>query len=532
MKTLSLTHKDRLIIEKNHLTVDIVNSQFLNLKKGNIPVKLIRPASLDDGILQFSKEKKEELVKRFDENSINHSIIKFVPASGAASRMFGHLSCNLKRSRQTQTISPSLKDYNGENKYLSTFLEALRKHKFAFHDDLENVLKKDGKNFDNIIASCNTGTLLEYILEPKGLNYNYIPKGLVKFHKYSDISISPVGEHFLEAIMYAKGIDGKVNIHFTINKNFLQEFSFEVKKLQELFNNFGYSVNVDFSFQGDETNTISINNTGEIVRDKEGNILLRAGGHGSLIKNLNDLKSDIIFIKNIDNVTTGDRLNDTIEYKKVLFSFLLEIREKIFSSINTLPKIIKDGESINNIYCFSKDVLNIPFPSEFINFELDKKKKILKEKLNRPVRICGMVRNENEPGGGPFWIHNKDGHISLQIVEKSQIDVSIPEQLEILKQSSYFNPVDIVCSTKNYRGEIFDLKDYVEESRYFISEKDYEGKQIKIFEHPGLWNGSMEKWISLFVEVPSSTFNPVKHVNDLLKMPHHTLGNTRFSDLI
>jgi len=531
MNIHNFSDKDLITIEENGLTAEVVNSQLLKLRRGNIPISLVKSASLDNGILHLSSERREQLIKRFDENSTKHSIVKFVPASGVASRMFSQLSLCLENLKLDRINLPDLTNHDGENKYLSTFFEALKNRKFAFYDDLGNTLKEGVEKFDNPSTNNDVKIILEHLLGPKGLNYNSLPKALIKFHKYSDMSVSPIAEHFLEAIMYSKGINNKANIHFTINKNYLREFTIATKELQELFNNFGYQVNVDFSFQSNNTNTISIQNSGDIVRNKDGNILLRAGGHGSLLENLGDLKADIIFIKNIDNIIVADRLRDTIEYKKVLCGFLLEIKEKIFSFMDTLSKIVKDSESINEIFCFSNDVLNISFPSGFVDFDLEKKKKILNEKLNKPIRICGMVRNKKEPGGGPFWIYDKNGDISLQIVEKSQIDTSIPEQSEIFNQSSYFNPVDIVCSIKNYHGDIFHLKNYVEDSRYFISEKNYKGEQIKIIEHPGLWNGSMEKWISIFVEIPSSTFNPVKHVNDLLKDPHIPAEGTQFSDL-
>jgi len=501
MNRITLNENDIHFLEKSGLVLEEISSQMVKLENGNISVPLLRPAGTDDGIIRFSNDRKLELEETFNELSPEFTISKFVPASGAATRMFSDTASFLS---QIKTL--------------------------PFSEELKKCIGLDGLDFKHLIAENKFELILEYILTDKGLNYNSFPKALVKFHKYKDISMSPVGEHFAEAINYCSGKENKSTVHFTISEKYSDEFKKEISSLEPLFNNNNHKISAEFSFQDNSTNTIAIHHDGETVLDNEGNILLRAGGHGSLIKNLNTISSDIIFIKNIDNVTTIDKLSETIKNKKVLGAYLIEIREKIFGSLRTIPRIIKDGESINEIYCFSKDVLNISFPSDFVEFELEKKKSILTDKLNRPIRVCGMVKNTNEPGGGPFWIENRKGEEILQIIERSQIDEKSQEQCEIFKSSSHFNPVDIVCSIKDFRGNIFDLNDFVETSRYFISEKTYLDKKIRVIEHPGLWNGSMEKWITIFIEVPLSTFNPVKYISDLLSENHIPAKEASFTD--
>jgi len=531
MKVINLNEKDIEALMKKGLSIEDINLQIERLSRGNIPVSLNRPAGLDDGIIRFSTERKLELSEKFDESRSNNTFVKFVPASGAATRMFSKLSSILSKLDIGEIIVEDLINNDSIDISFTDFFNALKKDELPFSDNLNVAITKDGLDLQNLLAENNIKIILEYILKKKGLNYGSLPKALVKFHKYADNSISPVGEHFIEAVLYAADRKNNSNIHFTIPEQNLEEFKAEVLELEQLFREkTGYKISTEFSFQPDNTNTISINESGDPVRDNDGDILVRAGGHGSLIGNLNKLAEDVIFIKNIDNITTGDRLNDIVEYKKIIGAYLIEIRDKIFNSLRTLPRIIKDGESINEIYCFAKDVLNISFSADFIEFELERKRKILLEKLNKPVRICGMVENMNEPGGGPFWIENKNGETTLQIIEGSQIDRNSPEQKEIFDKSSYFNPVDIVCSIKDHRGNLFNLSEFIEETRYFISEKSQGNKKISVLENPGLWNGSMEKWISLYVEVPLTTFNPVKYVNDLLKDSHKPSAETSFSE--
>lgn len=531
MNSIKLNKKDIEGLIKKGLSIEDINSQIEKLSRGNIPVSLIRPASLDDGIIQFSRERKQELSAKFEKNRSNNTFAKFVPASGAATRMFSKLTGIQNKLDLGEITLEDLKKNNIDTSF-TNFFNALKRDDLPFSNSLEISLKRSGLDLKNLLAENNIKIILEYILEKKGLNYGSLPKALVKFHKYADMSVSSMGEHFIEAILYAVDRKNNTNIHFTIPEQNLEDFKAEVLELEKLFTQKSrYQISTEFSFQMNNTNTISINKSNEPVRDNNRDILLRAGGHGSLLGNLNKLSADVIFIKNIDNITTGDRLNDTIENKKIIGAYLIEMREKIFNSLRTLPRIIKDGESINEIYCFAKDVLNISFPSDFIEFDLEKKRRILLDKLNRPVRVCGMVKNMNEPGGGPFWIENKSGETTLQIIEGSQIDKSSSEQKEIFSQSSYFNPVDIVCSIKDHRGNIFDLNEFIEDTRYFISEKSPGNEKINVLEHPGLWNGSMEKWISLYVEVPLTTFNPVKYVNDLLKDKHKPSKDTAFSEL-
>ncbi|MEN8152990.1 MAG: DUF4301 family protein, partial [Acidobacteriota bacterium] len=457
--------------------------------------------------------------------------IKFVPASGAASRMFKILF-KLREGFKSGTLaSEDINPGAGENKDIKFFLDfisGIKEKKFPFCTYLEESLKKDGHEIETIIKEKRYGLILDHILGEENLNYNLIPKALLSFHNYSDRPVTPLSEHVLEASLYTSGKNNKANIHFTVSEESLEDIISFTEEIKNKFEEKNVSSDISFSIQANETNTIAVDSTNIPIRDEQNNILLRPGGHGALIKNLNSIDADIIFIKNIDNITTKDKLEDTIENKFLLGGLLLNIQEKVSGFLQSIPKVSKDSELINNIYCYSKDILNIPLPDEFLDMELVAKKEILFNVLNRPIRVCGVVKNQGEPGGGPFWIKIDGGNTILQIVESAQIDLSLEHQRTIFNNSRFFNPVDLACGVRNYKGDKFDLFDFVEEKRYFITEKFYNGEKIKVLEYPGLWNGAMEKWITIFVEAPISTFNPVKTVNDLLKETHQPASNISF----
>ena len=360
-------------------------------------------------------------------------------------------------------------------------------------------------------------TILDYILGEEGLNYANLPKALIHFHKYDNENRLALHEHFVEGAKYAQMQDGVVHLHFTVSPEHHDDFLFEIEEIQEEYESkYDVMYVVDFSFQKPETDTIAVNLDNTPFLDSE-NLLFRPAGHGALLSNLNDLDSDLIYIKNIDNITTDRLKSDTILYKKALASFLINTQNRIFEYLKQLYNEGISDADIKEIEFYLSENLKI------VSVKADKNQKIdfLRSVLNRPIRVCGMVKNEGEPGGGPFWVFDEDLKIeSLQIVESSQIDLENIEQKQIVHSATHFNPVDLVCATKNYKGEKFDLTQFVNAETGFISIKSKDGKELKAMELPGLWNGAMDKWITFFVEVPLSTFSPVKTINDLLREEH------------
>lgn len=483
-----LTNSDLNFLSKFGISENQVYEQIDLLNKNNSYVEVLEPATSLNGIRTFNSEEIDHYCKIFEREIEKLSICKFVPASGAATRMFKRLISYHK--------SHSEKDYNDGDFYsVKTTIENI--DKFAFYDSLQKHLKE--KN--------NPETIVEKILY-SGLSYSGIPKGLIEFHKYGTKTRTAFAEQIYEsiALLNNKKIE---EIHFTISPEFEQDFinekNFVLDQLQK-------NLNINFSFQERNTDTIAIYNNGDIVRDETGNILLRPGGHGALLQNLNRLNYDIIFIKNIDNLIHGDYLESIIKYKKLLGGILIEISYKLKDFYNQLI-----NETSSEAYYEILDYLKNNFGADFTSSK-DIKSDLLSY-INRPVRVCGMVKNTGEPGGGPFWIKRGTGK-SLQIIEKAQINEKNSQQKECLLNSTHFNPVDIVCNIKAPSGEKLDLNNFVDKNSCFISQKSYNGNDIRVLELPGLWNGAMADWLTIFVEIPLITFNPVKEINDLLRKEH------------
>lgn len=493
------TPDDLAEFSKRGITLSEVLRQLEVFERGIPFVNLDRPATINDGILRFSDNEIQTKADFFDKNKDKYNIQKFVPASGAASRMFQFLSKFLSDfNPETDTINAYI---NHNRAYdLTAFFVGLEK--FPFYKEVKNILKTDFPDYKLWSKDKYYYTFVAILLSDKYLNYCNLPKGVLPFHKND----TPIKEHLKEAFLYAGS-----KVHFTVSEEHLQTFN---KKVQMFGKN---SFEIGFSFQKKSTDTIAVHLNKTPFRKKCGNILFRQSGHGALLENLNDLDSDIVFIKNIDNVSSN-YFDEIILYKKALGGMLIELQQRIFSCLNDLEQTISD-DKITEISLFAKN-LNIVIPNNFEGLSKLNKIEFLKNKLNRPVRICGMVKNEGEPGGGPFWVKNSRGEVSLQIVEASQIDKSNEVQKQILEQSTHFNPVDLVCGIKNYKGEKFDLLNYRDNDTGFLTEKTKDGLPIIGYELPGLWNGAMADWISVFVEVSLKTFNPVKTVNDLLKPAH------------
>jgi hypothetical protein len=474
-----------------------VEKQFSYFEKGFGFAKLVRAATIDDGIMLMNEKTVRHLVNRYDVLMRERKILKFVPASGAASRMFKELySYQEKNDDETK---------NKARRFL-TLLD-----KFAFFEDLSEIMQHAGYSLKAEIEKENYKTIISFILDSCGLNYGNSPKGLLKFHRYPDKNRYAVEEHLVEAALYARNYDNTCRIHFTVSPVHQSDFEKVILDLKEEYENrFGVVYEITYSVQDPGTDTLAATEDNLPFRDDAGELLFRPGGHGTLIKNMNKLKADVVFVKNIDNVITEDKLDATVTYKKVLAAYLAELQNRTFEYLHKLDNKENECVDIIELADFVQEKLMIPIYGDITLEEF----KIL---LNRPIRVCGMVKNEREPGGGPFWVENSKGEICLQIVESSQINLQDSSQKKIMENATHFNPVDMVCSFRDYKGNYFNLPDYVDENTGFISTKSYGNRTLKAMELPGLWNGAMAEWITVFVEVPLATFNPVKTVFDLLK---------------
>ena len=518
-----LLENDLKLIKQKGISIDAINQQIELFKKGTQYLNITQPAIISCGISKLSDSALKKAGKKFEKESRKLNMIKFVPASGAATRMFKHLYEFKKHYKESpDRVLGLLADREFNSPYY--FFENLAN--FAFINDLATHIHKKGGSIDSFVKDKRYGRILSALLGKKGMNYGNLPKGLIKFHKYNDFSRSAVEEHLVEAANCCKCSKKRINVHFTVSEEHIKLFQQHIDNKYTRFEKiFDVKYNITLSTQDSSTNIIAVNTDNEVARDEDGNLIFRPGGHGSLIKNLNSIDADIIFIKNIDNVVTDDKKNETFVYKKALAGVLINIQKTIHNYMKKAQdKSGADKNFINKILKFIVKELNILPPKDISNWDNDKKLDYIKTKLNRPIRVCGMVENEDEPGGGPFLVENSDMSHSLQIVERNQIKLKDKKQLNILSNATHFNPVDIVCSTKDYNGDKFDLTKFVDYNSCLISEKSYGDQKIKALEHPGLWNGGMSDWITIFIEVPIITFNPVKIINDLLREEHLILA--------
>jgi hypothetical protein len=404
--------------------------------------------------------------------------------------------------------------------FMKTFIQGLGKQKFAFYPDLTAVMKKNLGQVPKIKNHRDLNTVLKFLLTSKGLNYSNTPKALIKFHAYDTQSRTPLEEHLIESRQYLRDNQGLTHLHFTVSSEDLKSVKQYLKSILPGIKAEQNEFRISFSIQNPNTNTIAADENNQPFRDSKGRLIFRPGGHGALIGNLNTLTADLVFVTNIDNVVPDYLKINVVRYKKVLAGYLLSIQEKIFNYLNQLRSDNLNRDLLDQTILFCQKHLNIHFSKEFENRSHEEKHSTVINKLNRPIRVCGMVKNTGEPGGGPFWVADRQGRISLQIIEKVQVDRTSKQQQLYLSSSTHFNPVDMVCSLKNVNGEKFNLFEFIDYDTYFIVKKSLAGKPLKALEHPGLWNGAMADWITLFVEVPASTFNPVKTVNDLLRPQH------------
>ncbi|WP_025742762.1 DUF4301 family protein [Aquimarina pacifica] len=515
---MNITDKDIKLIKSKGLTIDKVLSQ-IETFKNQIPFVALRSAAtLDHGILKFSEHYQSELTKVYTSRLSGLDTLKFVPASGAATRMFK----DLFRFLDTYDCEKeSLNSYTNHQNATAIRLFLIGLEKFPFYEEVMNNVKDVYPKFETLSEGRQLHIFVEMMLKEKGLNFGAFPKGLLPFHKYTNSIATSFEEHLYEAAGYNTNDKGDSKLHFTISKEHLDAFEDEferIKKKVEEKTNTNFSIT--YSFQKSETDTIAVTEDNEPFRTEDGSLLFRPGGHGALIENLNDLDADIVYIKNIDNVVVRKYQDEVSGYKKVLAGKLIEIQDEVFRILNVIDQKKPSEPELKDIKKFLVQQLNVRLPLDFDKFSDKYKLRFLRESLNRPIRVCGMVINEGEPGGGPFWIKKENGRLILQIIETPQINTSDQGQQKILNSATHFNPVDLVCGVRDYQGKKFDLLDFVDPNSGFITQKTLNGKVLKALELPGLWNGAMSNWISVFVEVPLTTFNPVKTVNDLLKSAH------------
>jgi hypothetical protein len=512
------TDKDLKEIQNREIPLAIIEEQISNFKAGFPYINLEAPATLTNGLKRYSEEEIRELAAFYKENLPHITTLKFVPASGAATRMFSHLFAFRSEYQATAEQIQQIKDENGFNSVAYFFKNITQ---FAFYSDLKAVMEQSGNSLETCLRQHDYNTILDYMLNEPGLNYAALPKALIKFHKYENDSRTAIEEHLVEAANYSFGNDRSAHIHFTLSPEHIQKFRDLLAKRQPMYEEkFDVTYRITHSIQKPSTDTLAVDENNEPFRNADGSLLFRPGGHGALINNLNEIEADVVFIKNIDNIVPDRLRPETNLYKMALAGCLLKLRDSIY----TYLKIIENGEAsekiINQIITFAKTELSHNFTDTFYSSTQEKKIVQLYALLNRPIRVCGMVKNEGEPGGGPFIVRNANGNLSLQIIESSQIDMNNPNQKNIAARATHFNPVDLVCSVKDHKGSKFDLSDFVDPSTGFISLKTKDGKPLKAQELPGLWNGAMANWNTVFVEVPIITFNPVKTVNDLLRAEH------------
>ena len=514
------TRTDLEEISARGMTPEEVLSQIRRFEKGIPFVKIVKPCTVNDGISILNSMDIESYVRVFDGAQKSGRCMKFVPASGAASRMFKFLlgACNdLTGGSESQDIT----DNDIIDDKLLSFVQEI--DRYAFYNDLKRKMKENGEDLDAAVRNGHIRTILEHLLFEKGLNLSDIPKGLIPFHRYDDRSRTPFEEHLVEAFNYTRDKDGKTRIHFTVSPQYEKEVKGFINNILDIYEREGAEYNIGFSFQKPSTDTIAVDLNNMPFRNDDGSLLFRPGGHGALIENLSDLKGDIIFIKNIDNVVT-DRFKDlTYTYKKALGGVLITLQKKIFGYLDSLMNERADMDMIEDIFSFLQKRLCVIPPENLSGSTMNEKRKYLVRMLNRPLRICGMVKNTGEPGGGPFWVEQAGKGMSIQIVESSQIDLDNDQQKKILKSATHFNPVDLVCGVRDRDGKPFDLKQYVDDDAGFISLKSKSGRDLKAMELPGLWNGSMAYWNTVFIEVPAATFSPVKTVFDLIKDDHQLI---------
>lgn len=494
-------------IEAQGMNPQTVAQQIEHFTNGFPFLDITAPATPGDGIRVLSENELSHFLDTYPAKASKIDVVKFVPASGAASRMFKDLYGFLEGNGDISS-----------NPFIQKFMNNIEK--FAFKKDLDEALREQGTSIAQCLDTKDYKQILATLLQEPGLGYGTLPKGLLRFHAYSDENRTPAYEHLIEGLEYALGNGNTVQIHFTVSPEHEEKFRKEISTIvPQLEKQYGSKFSISYSQQKKSTDTIAVNTDNSPFMEEDDTILFRPAGHGALLENLNEISADLIFIKNIDNVVPDRLKEETKKYKMAIGGLLLEVQEKVFKAVEALERN-PDSQAVKLAEKVLVEDLGVKVPENFTSISSETKASFLKEKLNRPIRVCGMVKNTGEPGGGPFWVREKDGFQSLQILETAQIDLEDADSKAHMDNATHFNPVDLVCGTRDYQGNPFDLLKFRDMMTGFITEKSKSGKELKALELPGLWNGAMAGWNTIFVEVPLITFNPVKTVNDLLRDEH------------
>ena len=508
MPTGLFTDRDRQDMAARGIAEDTAAVQLARFRAGTPWIRLHRPCTIGDGIAVLSPGQMDALTVRYDEAAAAGRVMKFVPASGAASRMFHALMQPLEGGPAALHDDPSL----------HRFVDNLRD--FAFYDELAAAARTGGGDLQALVARGHVHDVLEFLLAPRGLNYAALPKALIPFHPYDDGCRTALEEHVADAAAHTLDRDRVVRLHVTVGPGCEREFSDAIRGIRARYAAAGIECRIGTSHQHPSTDTIAADAAGRPFRDRQARLLFRPGGHGALLENLQAVGGDIVHLTNIDNVVHGRLKSETYRYKKALGGYLAALQAETFAHLARLEAGQANSAQVQHILAFARETWSLSVPGDLPARSTAEQSRFLVAKLNRPLRVCGVVKNQGEPGGGPFWTEGPDGDRSLQIVETSQVDASAASQRNALQAATHFNPVDIVCGMRDYRGRPFRLEAFTDPDACFISDKTYEGRALRALEHPGLWNGAMARWNTAFVEVPLATFNPVKTVFDLLRPEH------------
>lgn len=515
---MKLQPQDLDTLKRKGITEEKLQEELTMLTDGFPFLKLEGPATVGNGISRLSDEMEKQSMKIWDEFlAAGGKVLKMVPASGAASRMFKDVFSFVNGKKEKP-----------DNDFMKKFFENIEK--FAFFNELNAVcMTLYGKSISSLVEEERYKDVAKALLNEEGLNYGKLPKAMLRFHKVMGGARTSIEEHLAEGAQYAAGKNGKVSVHFTVSEDHIPIVKAKIEEVKgAMKKEYGTEYDITFSVQKPSTDTVAANLDGTPYREN-GELFFRPGGHGALIENLNDLDADVVFVKNIDNVVPDSYRDITVKYKKIIGGILVATRQKIYDYCAELEKGFPSDERLAEMVTFMRRNLCITH-DKCDEMTKEEKSAFLYEKFHRPLRVCGMVVNEGEPGGGPFLVYNVDGTVSPQILESTQIDPKDKRASEMLKSSTHFNPVDLACSIKDHNGKKFDLPTFVDKTTGFISIKSREGVEIKALELPGLWNGAMSNWNTIFVEVPAATFNPVKTVNDLLREAHQPLDIRKFED--
>jgi hypothetical protein len=519
VNSTELKPNDLELLRERGISVHEIERQLALFARPPHPVKLVRPCTLGDGIRRIDADEHRACLAAFEAARETGRCLKFVPASGAASRMFAALLRILNRPGPLRREDLRALAAGGDGAARETLRVMEEMRRLPFRELLRQALAREGLDLAALLTHGDYRPILDALLTPHGLELAQFPKGLLPFHRYEDGPRTAFEEHLVEAAAYARDGAGRCRMHFTVSPEHQDRFQALLDAVRPGYERkYGVRYDVGFSSQKPATDTLAVGLDNQPFRTEDGALVLRPGGHGALLENLNDLQADLVFIKNIDNVTNEDRIEQTVLWKRLLGGYLCLLQQRIFGHRSRLQGA--DERAVEAAQRFTVQELGIEVPDAVQAAGTAARRDFLRRALHRPLRVCGMVRNTGEPGGGPFWVRDARGELGVRVVETAEIDTDSEEQRRILGASTHFSPVDLACGLRDAEGRHFVLRQYVDPDAVCISEKSIGGRGLRALEHPGLWNGGMAYWITVFVEVPDATFNPVKTVADLLRPAH------------